>query len=82
MLHYVHKLAANVVCLPFGARLVAYSRVLERFTRKIWKQRWWEQGEWKKREVVSQKKTQKEEQKDAEMLQRADSGAALDDNYL
>ncbi len=41
MLHYVHQLVANHVCLLFGAEQVVYSEFLEPFH---WKQQLWEQN--------------------------------------
>ncbi len=35
MLHYVHQLVSNCVCLPFGAEQVVYCGFLEHF---YWKQ--------------------------------------------
>ncbi len=34
MLHYVHRLVANCVCLLFGAEQVAYTGISELFHRK------------------------------------------------
>ncbi len=34
MLHYVHQLVANIICLLFGAEQVVYSGFLDRFSLK------------------------------------------------